>query len=182
MCGRYSLAASDEELVEAFDIPGLTFDYFARYNIGPGQAAPIVAEDKRGRRMGLIDWGFAPAWMDDPGTGFVNARAESVATKASFRKAFARRRCLVPADGLYEWSRDKTPFWIYPTRAGVLSFAGVWEAWRRPGERSEAVVGASATGSRRDVREPRRLDSCEPHRRGRRGLDQFARTARPFAH
>ncbi|MCH7990944.1 MAG: SOS response-associated peptidase [Gemmatimonadetes bacterium] len=167
MCGRYSLAASEEELVEAFDIPGLTFDYFARYNIGPGQAAPIVAEDKRGRRMGLVDWGFAPAWMDDPGTGFVNARAESVATKASFRKAFARRRCLVPADGFYEWSSDKTPFWIYPSRAGVLSFAGVWEAWRRPGAEVRytfAIITTAANADVEDIHDRMPVVVAEPDR------------------
>jgi len=99
MCGRYTLATPAEELVEAFDVGALTFDWFARYNMAPGQDLPVVAEDARGRRIGLMRWGFVPAWRDEPGTAFVNARAESVARKRAFREAFARRRCLVPADG-----------------------------------------------------------------------------------
>jgi putative SOS response-associated peptidase YedK len=151
MCGRYTLAPGADELVEAFDVPGLTFDYFARYNIAPGQAAPVVAEDAHGRRIGLLAWGLVPAWMEDSGPGFINARAESVASKASFREAFARRRCLVPADGFYEWAR-KVPYWLHPTRGGVISFAGIWETWRRPGAEPRHAFAILTTEANSDLR------------------------------
>lgn len=131
MCGRYTLATPEGELIEAFDLPGLTFDYFARYNIAPGQAAPVVAEDRRGRRAGLMTWGLVPPMAVGRSSGFINARAESVATKPSFREAVRRRRCLVPADGFYEWQqRDegpKAPHWLHPATPGPIAFAGIWE-------------------------------------------------------
>lgn len=136
MCGRYTLATPEQELIEAFDVGALTFDWFARYNIAPGQKAPVVAQDRRGRRMGLLTWGLVPAWTDEPRSGIVNARAESVAAKPSFREAFARRRCLVPADGFYEWRREggaKIPWWFHPAQGGLVAFAGLWEKWSRPG-------------------------------------------------
>ncbi|MFW6010282.1 MAG: SOS response-associated peptidase family protein [Gemmatimonadota bacterium] len=79
MGGRYALEVSEEELLEMFDVPGLTFEHPPRYNIAPGQLAPVVAEDERGRRMGLLEWGFLPAWKDEPTGAFINAHAESVA-------------------------------------------------------------------------------------------------------
>jgi putative SOS response-associated peptidase YedK len=136
MCGRYTLAASTDGLVEAFDVPVPAFEWAPRYNIAPSQQAPIVAEDSRGRRVGLLTWGLAPGWMDDPGPGFVNARSESVHTKPAFRDGFERRRCLVPADGFYEWQKQegaKVPHWLHPAAGGVVSFAGLWDSWSRPG-------------------------------------------------
>ncbi|MDH3208062.1 MAG: SOS response-associated peptidase [Gemmatimonadota bacterium] len=136
MCGRYALTADADELVEAFGVPLPDFDVVPRYNITPGQQALVVAEDKRGRRMGLLTWGLVPGWQDTPGRPLINARCESVLSRPSFSEAVARRRCLVPADGFYEWKREgasKLPFWIHPTEGGVLSFAGIWERWSRPG-------------------------------------------------
>jgi len=157
VCGRYTLATPAEDLVEAFDLPGLTFDYFARYNIAPGQAAPVVAEDGRGRRMGLLQWGLVPAWKEEAGTGLINARAESVETKASFREAFARRRCLVPADGFYEWRKEeagggKTPFWIHAVDGHVLAYAGIWETWMRPGLDPRHTFAILTTEASEDMR------------------------------
>ena len=150
MCGRYTLASPSEELLEVFDVPALTFEYFARYNVAPGQSAPVVAADNHGRRAGLLTWGFAPAWMDEPGTGFINARAESVATKASFREAYRRRRCLVPADGFYEW-KDKAPFRLRPTQGGVMALAGLWETWRRTGVEARHTFAILTTSANDDV-------------------------------
>lgn len=82
----------------------------------------------------MMAWGLRPNWQDEPGAGFHNARSETAPEKASFREAFARRRCLVPADGFYEWRREqdgKTPFWVYPAAPGLLTFAALWETWRR---------------------------------------------------
>lgn len=150
MCGRYTLATPSEELLETFDVPALTFGYFARYNVAPGQRAPVVAVDDRGRRAGLLTWGFAPSWMDEPGAGFINARAESVTTKSSFREAYRRRRCLVPADGFYEW-KDKAPFRLRPTQGRVLALAGIWETWRRPGADVRHTFAILTTDANDDV-------------------------------
>jgi putative SOS response-associated peptidase YedK len=157
VCGRYTLATPADDLVEAFDLPGLTFEYMARYNIAPGQRAPVVAEDGRGRRMGLLQWGLVPAWKEEPRAGLINARAESVATKPSFREAFARRRCLVPADGFYEWRREtdtgrKTPFWIHPLGDPLLTFAGIWESWTRTGVEPLHTFAILTTSANEDVR------------------------------
>jgi putative SOS response-associated peptidase YedK len=137
MCGRYTLAADTDELVEVFDVPPPAFDLVPRYNIAPGQDVPVVAADRHGRRLGLLTWGLVPRWRDERGAGIINARAESVCEKPSFREAFERRRCLVPADGFYEWKKEggrKVPYWIHPRGGGVMSFAGIWERWSRPGE------------------------------------------------
>ena len=131
MCGRYTLALPAPDLVETFDVPELTFRHTPRYNVSPGQECPVVAEDQRGRRMGLMRWGFVPGWMDDPPSGgFVNARAETAHRKPSFRESCRRRRCLGPADGFYEWAREggeKLPRWFHPVGGGALALAGLWD-------------------------------------------------------
>lgn len=122
--------------METFDVPALTFEYHPRYNIAPGQLCPVVGEDRHGRRAGLLEWGLLPAWREEPKAPFINARAESVATKASFRGAFRRRRCLIPADGFYEWQArgsSKTPYWLHPADGALVSFGAIWESWTRPG-------------------------------------------------
>lgn len=155
MCGRYTLASEADELIEAFDLPELTFELVPRYNIAPGQLAPVVAADRRGRRMGLMGWGFVPDWQDEPGAGFINARSETVQDKRSFREAFARRRCLLPADGFYEWKTErgvKTPFLFRPAKGGVISFAGIWERWTRSGAEPRYTFAILTTSANADVR------------------------------
>ena len=155
MCGRYTLAADPEELLETFDVPRLTFEYRPRYNVAPGQEAPVVAEDRRGRRIGLLTWGLVPAWRDEPGQGIVNARSESVGRKASFREAFARRRGLVPADGFYEWRREgdaRIPYWFRPKAPGLLALAGIWERWSRPGQEPRHTFTVLTTDANEEVR------------------------------
>lgn len=137
MCGRYSLATPRDELVETFAVPPPAFDYVPRYNIAPGQDAPVVAADRLGRRMGTLRWGLVPSWADAVGRRFINARGGTAATTRSFRDAFAHRRCLVPADGFFEWRKDersaKEPFWFHRASGGVLALAGIWERWTPPG-------------------------------------------------
>lgn len=143
MCGRYTLTVPLSNLVDAFEVPPPDFEYRPRYNIAPTQEAPVVARDERGKRMGLLRWGLVPSWSKDPTTGsrMINARSETVAEKPSFRSAFRRRRCLVPADGFYEWTRQATPegekgeripHWIHLTSEDPFAFAGLWERWDDP--------------------------------------------------
>ena len=104
MCGRYTLQAPADELVEVFGVDELTFeDWQPRYNLAPTQDAPVILRGRAGeRRMGLMRWGLVPYWADDPGIGnkLINARSETVATKPAFRDAFAARRCGLHGDDL----------------------------------------------------------------------------------
>jgi putative SOS response-associated peptidase YedK len=141
MCGRYTLAAPADELVEVFDVPQPTFDLVPRYNIAPGQDVPVVGEDRGGRRIGLLRWGLLPARPGSPSRILVNARGESADRAPPFRDAFARRRLLVPADGFYEWRTEdgvKVPYWFHPKEGGLLAFAAIWE---RHGEGEGAAEG-----------------------------------------
>ncbi len=140
MCGRYASSRSADDLVAEFDAVGSAFDEPLRpdYNVAPTTTVPVVrvSRSQGGRVVDALRWGLVPSWAADLSAGarMMNARAESVATKPAFRSAFARRRCLVPADGWYEWSpRPDGPgkqAW-YLTRAdgGLCVFAGLWEVW-----------------------------------------------------
>ena len=138
MCGRYSLTTPEDRLVEVFDVPHVTFDYRARYNIAPSQDVPVVASDGRGTRLGLLRWGLVPAWADPSATDsrMINARAESLLDKPSFKEAAVARRCLVPADGFYEWAKEggrKVPYWIHSPDREPMGFGGIWERWHPGG-------------------------------------------------
>ena len=141
-----------DHLIEVFDVPPVTFDYRARYNIAPSQDVPVVACDRRGARLGLLRWGLVPAWADDPAIGsrMINARAETSLDKPSFKDAAVSRRCLVPADGFYEWTKEggrKVPHWIHSPDREPLGFAGLWERWHADGSEpvySMAIVTVDA--------------------------------------
>src|SRR5262249_654992 len=108
MCGRFTLRSSPQAVAEAFALPDVP-ELFPRFNIAPGQAVAVVRQEPRaeGRELALLRWGLIPAWAADPSIGerLANARSETAATKPSFRRAFRSRRCLVVADGFYEWQR-----------------------------------------------------------------------------
>lgn len=139
MCGRYTLRRTAEEVAEAFaatPLDGLEWSG-PRYNIAPTQDALFVRSGEEGeRQLAGGRWGLVPSWVDDPDDfpTLINARAESVSEKPSFRDAFRRRRCLVPADGFYEWQAQnggpKQPFHIRLRDDRPFAFAGLWERWR----------------------------------------------------
>lgn len=136
MCGRYSLAITPIRLTETFELPPDTCFPPARYNIAPTQTAPVVRLDENGARtLGVLRWGLVPAWAKDPSIGsrMVNARSETVAEKPSFRTAYKKRRCLVPASGFYEWMKapggKKQPYFIRPAADHCMAMAGLWERW-----------------------------------------------------
>lgn len=142
MCGRYTLRTSAEDLATV--LPGLVADVELgpRYNIAPTQDAAVVPNDGS-RRVRLFRWGLVPPWAKDHAIGsrMINARAETLAEKPSFRRALARRRCLVLADGFYEWGKGadgktKTPVWFSLATGGPFAMAGLWERWQDPGEPS----------------------------------------------
>ncbi len=138
MCGRYTLKTTPELLAEQYDIQSLP-PLQARYNIAPGQQVLAVRISPEGlhREGGLFLWGLIPSWAKDHrlGNRTINARAETVGQKPSFRGPFRHRRCLVVADGFYEWQREgraKQPFYFRMKDGGPFGFAGLWDRWQGP--------------------------------------------------
>jgi putative SOS response-associated peptidase YedK len=136
MCGRFTLATPVEDLVKQFSITDIS-GVEARYNIAPSQTVAAVREEKDdgGRELVWLQWGLIPFWADDPKIGYkmINARAETVDRTNAFRNAFRRRRCLVLADGFYEWrteSGQKQPYYIRMEDGRPFGFAGLWETWK----------------------------------------------------
>jgi putative SOS response-associated peptidase YedK len=137
MCGRFTLRSSPKIIAAEFglfDVPDLP----ARYNIAPGQPAAVIRRppEKNERELALLKWGLIPAWADDPALGdrLANARSETAATKPSFRRAFQYRRCLLVADGFYEWQRTdgrKQPYYVRLKNDHPFGIAGLWERWEK---------------------------------------------------
>ncbi len=157
MCGRYTLTVPLSNLVDAFDVPPPEFEHSPRFNVAPTQRVPVVAQDREGRRMGLLRWGLVPSWSKDQSIGgrLINARS-------SFRAAFSRRRCLVPADGFYEWKEEpgpdgakptKAPFWIHGNAGEVMAFAGLWERWEPKNEPPLFTFTILTTEASSDIRQ-----------------------------
>ncbi|NLN94994.1 MAG: SOS response-associated peptidase [Bacteroidales bacterium] len=135
MCGRFSLTTDEYLLNERFRLAGGIEPYVARYNCAPTQnLAVIVANEPR--QLRYFRWGLIPFWAKDEkiGNKMINARAESITEKPSFKHAFKQRRCLIPADGFYEWKNQngKTPFRIKLKNDQPFAMAGIWEAWKNP--------------------------------------------------
>ena len=141
MCGRFLVFTPSAEICRIAGV-GTPLNLQPRYNIAPTQDAPVVrlAEDRASREMAMLRWGLVPGWAKDLAIGakMINARAESVTEKPSFRSAFAKRRCLVPADGFYEWhaaaakGQPKQPFLIARADRQPFFMAGLWERWKGP--------------------------------------------------
>ena len=136
MCGRYSLTLDIDRIAERFVCNTASLSYSPRYNIAPSQPvlALINTEDNTQRRAGFLRWGLIPSWAKDPAIGntMINARSETIAEKPSFKRALRRRRCLIVADGFYEWKKaDKTkiPMYIGLKSREPFAFAGLWEKW-----------------------------------------------------
>jgi putative SOS response-associated peptidase YedK len=137
MCGRYTLATPGAEVAGAFGLDAVP-DLPPRYNIAPTQPVAAVRAGAGGRELVLLRWGLVPSWAGDLSIGqrLLNARAETLTEKPAFRSAFARRRCLVPADGFYEWAAaagKKQPIHFRLRSGGVFALAGLWERWQPPG-------------------------------------------------
>ena len=138
MCGRFTLATPEQDLVVQFNLPDIP-DLQPRYNIAPTQpvAAVRVPASGEDRELVMLHWGLIPFWAKEPDLGarLINARSETVAERPAFRAAFRRRRCLVPADGFYEWQKQngsKQPFFIHLQDRRPFAIAGLWERWEEP--------------------------------------------------
>ena len=173
MCGRYASTTSAADLAELFDASDETGDALAPdYNIAPTDPVPVVrvSASAGGRVVSRVSWGLVPAYAKDTrgAARMINARAETVATSRAFAPSFARRRCLVPADGWYEWVRAdgaKQPYFMTPAAGGILAFAGIWAVWGRGEDRllTCSVVTTTATGALASVHD--RMPLALPPRR-----------------
>ena|SRR5215211_4708442 len=138
MCGRYTLRTPVEKLAKEFGLEDSSVDLPPNYNVAPTQGVAAVLAENGHRRLEVLRWGLIPPWADDPqiGSRMINARAETAHEKPSFRRAFRERRCLIPADGFYEWKRTngtKQPYYIHMKEGRPFAFAGLWESWREEG-------------------------------------------------
>lgn len=139
MCGRYTLHQKAQSLKEHYNVKHVPHDLRANYNVAPGQSMPVVVTENNEPKLELMKWGLVPAWAKDPKTGYhlINARDDTIFDKPVWRSAILRQRCLVPADGFYEWQKvtvagkeQKQPFYIKPKHNDLFSFAGVWGAYK----------------------------------------------------
>lgn len=142
MCGRYVSATPPDELARYFGAAPADLEQVLepRYNVAPTDDVFVVFERDHARQLAVFTWGLVPRWAKDPkiGSRMINARAEGLADKNAFRFAFERKRCIVPADGFYEWRRtggsgtksQKQPMFIHRADGAPMAFAGLWESWR----------------------------------------------------
>ncbi len=136
MCGRFVLTANSDAVQAAFDLSSVPASMQPRYNIAPTQPVAVITNENP-RELTFHKWGLIPSWSKDISSAskMINARSESVAEKPSFRTAFRRRRCIVPADGFYEWQAQdgqKVPQFIHREGLKLFGLAGLWEVWHSP--------------------------------------------------
>ncbi|WP_042160157.1 SOS response-associated peptidase [Paenibacillus gorillae] len=140
MCGRYTIAVTLEELMIRYMIGAVTVPYHQpKYNVAPGQMVLAIVNDGKQNRLGELKWGLIPPWADSPKVGYMmlNARSETAASKPAFQTPMRRKRCLIPADGFYEWKKDaagkgKQPMRIVRRDRSIFSMAGLYETWMAP--------------------------------------------------
>ncbi len=137
MCGRYTLHHTPEEIEARFEVEAIDELVAPRYNIAPSQIIPVIRQTEA-REMVGCQWGLIPFWAKDPkiGHNLINAKGETIAEKPSFKHALAKRRCLIPVDGFYEWQKrgkaPSQPMYIRLRDHGLFAFAGLWEEWKAP--------------------------------------------------
>ncbi|RZW03678.1 MAG: SOS response-associated peptidase [Rhodobacteraceae bacterium] len=138
MCGRFAITLPDDAMASLFDAaPANDLPHVPNYNVCPTNQIHTITSEAGSRRLRPMRWGFLPHWYKSPADGplLINARSETIAEKPAFRAACRDRRCLVPASGFYEWTKDgegnKLPWYIHPSEDEILAFAGVWQVWDR---------------------------------------------------
>jgi putative SOS response-associated peptidase YedK len=137
MCGRYRLSRRKQVVEEYFESPSDEEDWNPHYNIAPTQPVATIRQAGTSRILSLMRWGLVPSWATDISIGsrLINGRSETVLEKPAFRDSFRLRRCLVPADGFYEWKKagkERYPFHFVMKDSSLFAFAGVWDRWRSP--------------------------------------------------
>ncbi len=144
MCGRFSLTPKIEQVIEKLNIIN-SIDFAPSYNISPSQNIPVIRNIDNQLTISTMHWGLIPFWMKElpKSSSLINARSETVASKPSFRSAYKKRRCLIPADGFYEWQKvenGKLPYFIQLKNKEIFTFAGLWEQWQGNGQTIESCT------------------------------------------
>jgi putative SOS response-associated peptidase YedK len=151
MCGRFALYRNLEEIQEAFDIQQVQWEPEPSYNVAPTQDVAVVVQREEGTSLEKMRWGLIPSWAKDPkiGSRMINARSETLGEKPSFKRPFKGQRCLVIADGFFEWAKTeqgKIPMFIRPKFQGPLGFAGLYDDWVSP--QGEAITSCTIVTTR----------------------------------
>jgi putative SOS response-associated peptidase YedK len=162
MCGRFVSASSPDEIARYFDAEAPEALLEPSYNVAPTNDVYAVLNDGGVRRLDAFHWGLVPIWAKDPrqGSKMINARAETLAAKNAYKPAFKRRRCIIPADGFYEWKKipgqkTKEPHFIHRPEGEPLAFAGLWEVWRGPDKQGDPLRSCTiVTTSANETMEP----------------------------
>lgn len=153
MCGRFVAASDPDDLASLFEVDDRRTDELAAsWNVAPTMPVYAISEHRERRYLVSFRWGLVPSWADDPkiGSRMINARAESLTDKPAFRTALQRRRCIIPADGFYEWHTEagvKSAYYIHRADGRPLAFAGLWEGWKAPDDtwlRTCTIITGSA--------------------------------------
>lgn len=136
MCGRFTMTVGNAEIMKRFHVDQLLFEPLASFNIAPSQIVPAIINEGTNKLV-AFKWGLIPSWAKDPhvGSKMINARSETAARKPAFRTAFKKRRCLVVADGFYEWKHEgkkKIPYYIRLKSGELFGFAGLYDCWSSP--------------------------------------------------
>jgi len=142
MCGRYQLTSKPKAMKLHFNV-GSPFTFKQSYNITPSSYCPIIRLNKEKNEVALCYWGLIPAWVKDRKITPINAKAETIREKPFFRMAYRHHRCIIPANGFYEWKGskgNKQPYYFYPADSEFFGFAGLWEIWERPDEVIESFT------------------------------------------
>ena len=156
MCGRFAVTLPPDAMAQLFDaVPGNDLPGVPNYNVCPTNAVHVLSAEAGQRRLGAMRWGFLPGWYKSPSDGplLINARAETIAEKPAFRAAARERRCLIPVDGFYEWSKDadgnRLPWYVSRADGAPMVFAGVWQVWDKGDApmRTCAIVTCAANRS-----------------------------------
>jgi putative SOS response-associated peptidase YedK len=157
MCGRFS-SFTFRDIKIRWNIQG-DFFFQPRYNIAPSQSVPVIVRTQKGNEARLMNWGLVPSWASNPNAGhrMINARSETLRQKPAFRDLISRRRCVIPADGFYEWQsagKQKNPFWIHLKSKEPFVFAGLWDSWgstNRPALDTFTIITTEANALLRPI-------------------------------
>lgn len=155
MCGRFAVTGDVDFYADYYGVDEVATESVDRsWNVAPTDHTYVVAEHDDRRKLGKMGWGLIPHWSQDARSIHINARMETVATKPAFKRALAVHRCLVPADGFFEWEpkeQGRTPHWVYRADGHPMTFAGIWSAWKDPGNgewaRRFAIITTRAEGA-----------------------------------
>jgi putative SOS response-associated peptidase YedK len=150
MCGRFTLAKEEDVMLDYYGIPSTNFTFTPRYNAAPGQLIVAIISHNHCNRIGFLQWGFIPSWSKTipKGPPLINAKSETILEKPSFRDAFLHKRCIIPADGFYEWKsvgNNKQPMRIHLRNQSIFSMAGIYSTWVAPDGRKQSTCAILTT-------------------------------------